>query len=379
MENAPALLEQTERAIEGLNPPDMAEMIRMLTFLPQYAVASRAADAPRRPINFVSNEEMWRAFHNRQLPDTTHLRLEHFHLFEWFPLSPGKFHTKEGQNLRGEARYGLQKDEQGIYYDPYGKANMIKGGIGAVKLNSRPLANEYGQQESYYLMTASSNGVCHEGVPVLIPRRQYTDLIARIRDEGAVPVIVEGEMKRLPEDARSFFRQWQLSNIPHLVIHADHVETLPRPRPDVTRYAVAITLSFYGTFQENPGFYMSYCTFDPASQAGREEKVDWLKQYVQKYHGQIITDFDEEFPEFRNAPFALRRVMNGELDVLAVQEVMNELGYYYFGESKESVLQAVNEHNYHLNIIGPRGVQVQGNVGGSIITGDENKLAGTEP
>jgi hypothetical protein len=76
MENAPALLEQTERAIEALNPPDMAEMIRTLTFLPQYAVASRAADASRRRINFVSNEEMWTAFHNRQLPDTARLRLE---------------------------------------------------------------------------------------------------------------------------------------------------------------------------------------------------------------------------------------------------------------------------------------------------------------
>jgi hypothetical protein len=257
---------------------------------------------------------------------------------------------------------------------------MIKGGNGAVKLDSQLLANEYGQQESYYLMTASSNGVCHEGVPVLISRRQYTHLIARSRDEGAVPVIVEGEMKRLPEDARSFFGRLRLSNIPRLVIHADHVEPLPRPRPDVTRYVVAITLSFYGTFQAKQGFYMSYCTLDPASQVSREEKVDWLKQYVQKYQGQIITDVDEEFPEFRNAPFALRRVMNGELDALAVQEVMNELGYYYFGDSEESIRQAVNEHNhYYRNIVGPHGVQVQGDVGSPIITGNDNQWTGPGP
>ncbi|MCB0012594.1 MAG: hypothetical protein KDE34_11855 [Anaerolineales bacterium] len=381
MSSVPALTQQATRAFEGMSPPDVADMIRMLTLLPQFAVTTRIADAPQHPpVSFTSNEALWAQFHGRKLPDTTRVRLEHFHLFEWFPLSPGKFHTEEGGNFRREARRELHKNEKGIYYNPYGKVNMIKGGIGSVKLNARLLPGEVGRQEPYYFMTASATGVCHEGVPVLVPRHYYASLIARLKDEGAVPVILEGEMKRLPTDARSFFDRLRLSNVPNLVIHANHIEPLPQPRPEVTRYAVAIALSFYGTFRGQQGVFMTYSTFDPASRASQQEEIDWLKQYVQNYHGQVITDFDEEFPEFRNAAFALRRVMNGQLDPLAVQEVMNELGYYYFGNSEDSVRQAVNEHNnYYVNIVGPRGVQVQGDAGGPIVTGDDNVFAGTEP
>jgi hypothetical protein len=380
MRNNPTLVQEAERAQEQADPESMSELIRMLTFLPQYARAARPTETPRRqPIIFTNNKEMWAQFYAQQLPDTSRIRLEHFHLFEWFPLSPGRFHTREGQRYRQDAAGALERQPDGSYYNPYGKVNMIHGGVGAVKLKSRPLLNQYGQSEYHYFMTASSNGVCHEGVPVMVPRHRYADLIARLRHEGAVPVVLEGEMKLLPESARSFFEKWRLSHTPNLVLHVEDIEALPQPRHDVTRYLVAIALSFYGLFREQRGVYMSYATFDSASPTEREQKIGWLKQYVQQYQGQVITDFDEEFPEFKSAPFALKRVMSGELDPLVVQEVMNELGYFYFGNSAEAVQEAIHQHNnYYVNIVGPRGVQVGGSGGGPIVTGDDNIVVGAE-
>jgi hypothetical protein len=376
MNGVPTLTQYAERAHEQMNPDDLFELVRMFTLLPQFAAMAGADAGPERaPIAIDSNEEMWQQYYSRQLPDTSRIQLNQFHLFDWFPLSPGRFHTEDGAHFRIEAREALQVEADGVYYNPYGKVNMIKGGVGAVKLSARLLTNEHGRQEPYYLMTASSNGVCHEGIPILIPRSRYAGLIDRLRDEGAVPVRLEGEMKPLPPEARSFFDSYHLANIPSLVIHADRVEVLPRPRPEVTRYAVSIAVSFYGVFQGQKRVYMTYCTFDPASQASRKEKVDWLRQYVANYQGRTITDFDEEFPEFREAPFALRRVMKGELDPLVIEEMMDELGYYYLGNSGDAVRNAIIQHNsYTWNYVGSRGVQVMGDVGGHIVTGDDTAL-----
>jgi hypothetical protein len=352
MENASSLIMQADRAYERTYPEDLSELVRMATSLPGYICNASASELPaRKAVNLMSNEDMWSQFHSRQLPDTTRVRLEHFHLFEWFSLSPGRFHTNQGRMLRQEAESQLRRDSEGLFYNPHGKAHMVKGGIGAVKLRSRRLPNEHGQPEAHYFMTASSNGVCHEGVPVVIPRRLYADLITRLRQEGAVPVVLEGEMKQLPDSARSLFETWRLSHVPTLVIHIDRAEELAQPRGDVSRYTVAVVLSFYGQYQEQPGVYMSYCTLNPAHSSEREQKIDWLKRYVQRYEGQVITDFDEELPEFSNAPFALKRVMNGAIDPLRVEEVMNEVGYRYFGSDPDVVRQAVEKHNdLYLNL-----------------------------
>ena len=378
MANYPALLQEAESAYERAGPDDMGDLIRMLTTYPQFAMlTNREVSAPVPATSFTSNEALWAEFHAHQLPDTSRVRLEHFHLFEWFPLSPGRYHTEQGRQYRSDAQSALRRDETGSYYNPDGKVNMIKGGIGAVKLKSRPFPNHQGMIEQHYLMTASSNGVCHEGVPLLVPRSLYGDVIRRIRGEGAAPILVAGEMKQLPDSARSFFGELHLAHVPNCVLHVENIEELDQSRADVTRYTVAIALAFHGTFQGHQDLFMSYCTFDPANPTSRQDKVAWLQQYVQSYQGQVLTDFDEDSPAFANAPFALRRIMSGALDPLAIEELMHQFGYYYFGHSETAVRQAVTAHNtYYIDTyVGPRGINVQGNVGGSVISGDNNQVS----
>ncbi|MCP4418819.1 MAG: hypothetical protein GY805_19560 [Chloroflexi bacterium] len=370
------LSEQLKQAAEWLSPDDLQNMIAMLTLMPQFAFGAGPVIAAQQPANpFTSNRTFWETYHGQRLRDTQRVRLEHFHLFEWFPLSPGRYHTEDGRYFRQDAKSQLTRGTDGLFYNPYGKVNMIKGGVGAVKLKTRLLANTQGQAEPFAFMTASSTGTCHDGIPVLVPRRLYAELTDRLIDEGGIPITLTGELRFLPDDAYSFFDQLRFSYVPKLVIHADSIEVLPHPRSNVTKYTIAIALTFLGEFRQQSGVFATYASFDPATRSSRESTVSWLEQYVRNYAGQVITDFDEQFPRFADAPFALKRIMDGQMDADLIHTSLREVGYYYaFPDEEGLTQQIINQHNHFVNIVGPRGVLVNGNVGGSIITGDGNQL-----
>jgi len=213
----------------------------------------------------TSNAEVWQLFVEEQLYDTRRVTLEHFHLFEWFPNAPGLFHTPEGYQHREVAsRYMEPTPDGSTVFNPVGKLTMLKGGIGAVRLRPREIAGE-----PHYFMTASSSGVCHEGFPVLIPRRFYGPLKARILDEGAVPVTVSGEMRYVPEDAVSFFPEQR--RVPLLYLHVDELRVLSRPRSDVTAYLINVVVSFAGEFEGVEGSYATFAAFDPARRLSLSE------------------------------------------------------------------------------------------------------------
>ena len=269
-----------------------------------------------------SNEEAWRLFVQEQLYDTRRVRLEHFHLFEWFPLTPGRFHTEEARENRQMAYAMMERTPQGhAYFNPYGKASMLRGGIGAVRLRPRLIAGE-----PHFFMTASSNGVCHEGFPVLIPRRFYGQVKPRLLQEGAVPVDLSGEMRYLLEDLPSFFTGHR--EIPQLYLHVDELQALPSPRTEVSAYAVSVAISFVGEFRGNEGLYATYATFDSSSNESLAHATNWLGQFyvTERYKGVVVTDFDEVQPHFPDAVFGLPDLMAGKLNSAGVQEFLKAHG-----------------------------------------------------
>lgn len=265
-----------------------------------------------------SNEEAWHLFVQEQLYDTRRVRLEHFHLFEWFPLTPGRFHTAEARQNRLSALTMMESSAPGhAYFNPYGKASMLRGGIGAVRLRPRLIADE-----AHYFMTASSNGVCHEGFPVLVPRKFYGRLKPALLKEGAVPVTLSGEMRYLMEDLPSFFAGHR--EIPQLYLHVDELEEHRSPREDVSEYAVSVAISFLGEYQGNEGMYATYATFDPSNKDRMAHAVNWLGQFyvTERHKGVVVTDFDEVQPRFAEAVFGLPDLMAGKLNSKKVQEFL---------------------------------------------------------
>ena len=289
----------------------------------------------------TSNAEVWQLFVEEQLYDTRRVTLEHFHLFEWFPNAPGLFHTPEGYQHREVAsRYMEPTPDGSTVFNPVGKLTMLKGGIGAVRLRPREIAGE-----PHYFMTASSSGVCHEGFPVLIPRRFYGPLKARILDEGAVPVTVSGEMRYVPEDAVSFFPEQR--RVPLLYLHVDELRVLSRPRSDVTAYLINVVVSFAGEFEGVEGSYATFAAFDPARRLSLSDAISWLQRiYVGAMHGgTVITDFDEVRPRFRRAVFGLPSLMAGNVDRAQVRELLAAHGFSLnAGDTFYVVYNEINTH-----------------------------------
>lgn len=269
-----------------------------------------------------SNEDAWKQFNDEQLFDTRRLTLEYFHLFEWFPLAPGKFHTPQARYSREDAAmFRIQSSDKSFYYSPQGKELMLEGGIGAVRLRPTGINGQ-----NYYFMTASSNGVCHEGFPVLIPQEFYGQLKQRMLADGAVPVQVSGEMKYLGKDTPTFFGNPRA--FPQLYLHVDDIKIFDKPRPNVTRFYVSVAVSFQGSVEEKRGEYVTYCTFDPASKQSFDRAIEWIdKFYVHdQYKGTIITDFDDAYPHFPDAIFELQALRSGTLNVKQAGKFLEENG-----------------------------------------------------
>jgi hypothetical protein len=321
--NSNDLTDKFERARGLLDPGQLVSVIDLQTDLVHLPMVNRHTTGKKNlNIRAESDIQVWKYFQTEQLYDTRRVTLEHFHLFEWFPLSPGKYHTKQASQARHEAHQMLVHDPlRGCYYDPYGKARMVDGGIGNVRLRPRQIAGE-----PHYFMTASSSGICHEGFPVLIPRRFYGPIKSRILEEGAVPVTLSGEMRYIAEDTLPFFEKRR--DVPLLYLHVDNLEELP-PRKEITRYAVSVAVSFAGEFNREQGVYITFATFDPAGSKSLTKARTWMETtYIEDiYNGVIITDFDEVNPKLTNVVFGLPDLMAGRLDQTRVKGFLQKYGY----------------------------------------------------
>ena len=306
-----------------INTVELGEAIADQADLAHYGVpAHYQPPTGSADLTLGENAELWAHFRSEQLYDTRRLTLEQVHLFEWFPLSPGRYHTPEAASSRSIAFRQLQRTPDGrAYFTPGGKASMVAGGIGAVRLRPRILHGE-----PHYFMTVSSNGVCHEGFPVLIPRRFYAQIKPRLLTDGAVPVTLSGEMRYISGEIPDFFGQKR--TLPRLLLHVDTLEVLPAPRRGVSRFLVSAAVSFIGAVDGQRGAYLTYATFDPASRDSLADAVAWLRDFYvgERYPGQIVTDFDEVVPRFPEAVFGLADVMTGRLQAERVGDFLQAQG-----------------------------------------------------
>jgi hypothetical protein len=353
------------RACQEVGSKGLVEMIERQTDLIHYPMVDLQTtpntDLVARP---DTNEASWRLFLDEQLYDTRRVTLEHVHVFEWFPIAPGKFHTSTAKRER-QVAYSLMERTAGgdVYYSPLGKASMVQGGIGTVRLRPRQIDGE-----PHYFMTASSNGVCHEGFPILVPRRFYGSLKPGMLRDGAVPVTLSGEMRYVSKDAVTFTGQSR--EVPLLYLHVDELEVLPAPRSEVTEYLVTVAVTFVGRFEGREGAYVTFASFDPAQPAELKSAIDWLESvYVEEQHrGTIVTDFDEVRPRFPNAVFGLPDLMAGKLDRDKVRGLLDDHGLNE--KSTRPFYLIYHEINTH------GGAYVEGDVyvdGGDFVGRDQHK------
>jgi hypothetical protein len=244
------------------------------------------------------------------LYETERLRLEEVDLLEWIPRSPGLYHTDGGSTARGEAeRHVLAHEEGGVVLDPIGKAGMVWGGLGCVRLAMKDVG---GLPTKF--MCATSSGRAHRGFVVAVGGDDYARIAGDIVRRGSVPCSVKGRLRVATPD--SGLPIGFGTGVPRFYLAADKLEPLRRSHRQVSLDVTPAVTFKPGTespddlWPDRP--YYAYAHFDPSRPGALDACVEWLEDtYVgTRFNGRILTDFDEQVGHFGPVACPLSDVMD---------------------------------------------------------------------
>ncbi|MEV0821177.1 hypothetical protein [Nonomuraea rubra] len=275
---------------------------------------------------FLSNEDFWESVFAEKLRSRYRVRLQDFFLLEWFPRSPGLYHTPDAEWSRRTARahfFTLPGDELERYrssepespqvYTLDGKTRMLRGGYGCIRLRDR--LTEDGR---LWFMSASSSLVAHEGVPVGLTESAYDQVIEDIAVYGAVRAHLAGRVMFLPDAFTPLYSDYR--RVPPLYVRVDRVEPLPMRWDTMSRKPLASAAVIFRSqtgsesLFEYDRYAAAYIDFVPGERGTLTKRIPWLVRYVETLHeGRIITDFDEYMPRFTDAVFSLEKISQGRL------------------------------------------------------------------
>lgn len=259
---------------------------------------------------YNSNDEYWKDVLDRTyLYEGIKIGLSKFHMLEWLPQYPGLIHTGNSfrmiQNAVNYVRIN-KTDGTVIEYEPDGKAIFLNAGFGSLRLGTK-IVNGV----EYYLLSATSSGVSHEGIPIVLTKPLYEEVIHEIRNSYGVLANIEGEIRIIPHSSNPIL-SWK--NIPSYYLFAQKIEIQRASSEGETKVSISIA---YNPGGENiRGQYKwSFKEFYPDGKDNELfESVAWLKDYAQRYSESnqplLIGDFDEFIPHFDNNLVELPKVSN---------------------------------------------------------------------
>ncbi|CAO3399389.1 hypothetical protein [Azospirillum palustre] len=270
---------------------------------------------PHSTSDFTSNNYLWDAVMDERIRSGHRLHLRGFYVMEWLPRSPGLFFTEQGRRARRQAeKFIIDKRSRRLtgisdhytVYDPYGKSSMLRGGIGCVRLKDINLNGS-----KYWMFTATSNAVAHEGLPIAVPHEAYSCIIDQIAQEGAAFCEISGVIDFAPERLLSLYNQ---AHIPQVVLYVDNIRSIGHAR--LERPEVTAGIMFESEYEGRASQYASFVTFDPSRRGDLRDATEWIEsEYVSSlYRGRIILDFDEQVKRFESAKFSLQETLSGDID-----------------------------------------------------------------
>jgi hypothetical protein len=211
------------------------------------------------------------------------------------------------------------RDDRGINYIPSGKYSMIEGGVGCVRLSA---VDFHGK--SAYVLCATSDGLCHAGLPVLLSESQYLAVVPDVRRSGGLRVDINGRIALMPEVVeRSPSR---------IVLVVDDLSVKASAELGQIRATASVAFAS-GDGSRRSGVErgaLSFVTFHPGVPDALDAAVSWLKMYAVQYTNsespRIYADFDAYAAHFANVDFRLKDVIAGILDRGRLGQVNNQAG-----------------------------------------------------
>jgi hypothetical protein len=302
---------------------------------------------------YATNAAFWTDSLSGRHREGQHIKLQGFHLTEWTPYSPGRYYTPQAAEARHRARSIVSWTNN--EYLPLGKENMMLGGVGSIRLRGRTID---GRQ--YYFLGASSTGISHQGVPLIVPESEYSKVVNTMIDYGGCYAHVTGSLRVMPPELSLISFS---NNVPKYFVLAQDIEPIAPSSANILLVTVAVMYSgsYYDHYQGHGesfelGEYSTklrkswtFCSFNPASGSQAiTAAAEWLQHYAGRYTGNsrdpILSDFDEHYQHFDNPiEFPIRSIIDHQID-------MQHLGIYGRHYSFQIIAKEINVDNIFSNI-----------------------------
>lgn len=273
--------------------------------------------------NFSTNEEFWSRMLSGKLHEGSSIRLEGFHIMEWTPTSPGRYFTPEATAKRENAREFVSRNRN--EYLPLGKQYMMLGGIGSCRLKGRIIDGNW-----YSFLGASSTGISHQGVPLIVPEAEHSLVVDLLATSGGCYCNIVGQLRVMPPKLSLI--QYK-RNIPNYFLFVQSIDLL-EPSPNNVLLATASVIysgsyDWHGGREESfemDGFTSeihkgwTFCSFNPSKGTQAVvESAEWLSKYAERHGGgsdPILSDFDEHHCHFDNPiEFPLDSIIDGHISL----------------------------------------------------------------
>lgn len=279
-------------------------------------------------IHYRDNESLWSDILARRVNHGDTIHLKDFQLIEWLPTAPGRYFTSDAARSRNDARrwWDMTRGE----YLPLGKAEMVLGGVGSVRLAPRHIR---GGEICFF--GATSNGISHCGIPLITPIDVGKKILKYITKVGACTASITGSIWPLPLGASpiTFDR-----GIPKYFFFVESFDNISEPKTSpLVSVAIAFNSTYssdrnetktFGKFNLSSNKHWSFASFNPTyGFQALNSAVDWLKKYID-YYGEasltnkssIVGDFDETQEHFNNSlEFPLANIISGKYNAEIIQ------------------------------------------------------------
>jgi hypothetical protein len=277
---------------------------------------------------FQGTVEFWRAMLSERVRARRTVVLHDVFLSEWFPRSPGLYHTEYAQAARTSARghvMHLSEEQQALYdasrapdpvvYDLYGKLEMLRGGTGCIRLSRRITPDG-----ALWFMSCSSSLSAEQGVPLALTDSDYERVIDDVTENGVLSCRVTGKVMVLPDSLLSLYHDY--SGVPRLYVLVEAL--VPDPSADRLRtgHPTANVAVMFTADHPWPAVNATYIDFVSGQNGNLAQRLPWLEYYVgELYGGTVVTDFDEQMTRFPHAVFSLQKVASASLKESELQDV----------------------------------------------------------
>jgi hypothetical protein len=327
-----------DRSGDGIKRPDLVQLLGDALNLLTYNNVKYPELCQHETNNhkeYENNYDFWEDALRGNLVEGIEVNLRSFHLMQWLPSSPGRYYTPKAIRERQNAERHLTRRGRHQEYLPSGKEAMFLGGIGSVRLGARKF-----DSETIYLLGASSNGSSHQGIPVMVPDREYQKVISHLQKGGCL-ANMEGYLRVFSanEIPIQYDRQ-----IPKYAIFIENINAIKPSQNLIVSVGVTYTLhdSYRGTDKS-----WSFCSFDP-TRDDVSSAAQWLEEYALRHSGksEILSDFDEYYQHFSNdsVEFPVSQIVKGNVDFSRIRRYQRDLGF----EVNLNIQSLIMGSNYHV-------------------------------